>query len=336
VELQTQQQRLIAVQNQVQIDKLTLARIIGLPAGQEFRLTDSVPYAALDSVTQDQALQQAYSTRPDFLSAKAQLRAAELAHQATSAENYPSLSTNTNYGDIGSPNFGTSHGTLGFAVTLNIPIYQGTRVRADKLQADAALQQRKAEVAALEGEIDRQVRTAFFNLKSSSDLVKVAESNTDLAGQTLAQARDRFRAGLPIISKWCRRRNPWRRPISPTSTAFTLSTWQKSHWRRPSAWPSNLRCSIWNEITMTDTTPNPQSDHPNLEARPVTASVGGGRSSRRRGPGRKILLVVVLVALVVGGVLLYHHLSQWESTDDAESTGISTRSAHASPATLPA
>ena len=60
VEFQTQQQRLIAAENQVAIDKLTLARVIGLPNGQEFRLTDSVPYAALDGITQEQALQQAY------------------------------------------------------------------------------------------------------------------------------------------------------------------------------------------------------------------------------------------------------------------------------------
>lgn len=196
VELQTQQQRLIAAQNQVEIDKLTLARIMGLPVGQEFRLTDSVPYVALEGITQEQALQQAYSTRPDFLSAKAQVHAAELARQAAAAENYPSLSTDTNYGDIGSPNFSSSHGTLGFAVTLNIPIYQGSRVRADKLQADAVLRQRKAELADLEGQIDDQVRTAFFNLKSSSDLVKVTENNINLANQTLVQARDRFRAGV--------------------------------------------------------------------------------------------------------------------------------------------
>jgi outer membrane protein TolC len=196
VELQTQQQRLIAAQNQVEIDKLTLARIIGLPVGQEFRLTDSVPYAPLAGITQEQALQEAYSTRPDILSAKAQVHAAELSRQAVTAENYPSLSTNTNYGDIGSPNFGTSHGTLDFSVTLNIPIYQGSKVRADKLQADSVLQQRKAELADLEGQIDDQVRTAFLNLTSSSELVKVAENNINLADQTLVQARDRFRSGV--------------------------------------------------------------------------------------------------------------------------------------------
>ncbi|MGH9728575.1 MAG: TolC family protein [Candidatus Acidiferrales bacterium] len=196
VESQTEQQRLIAATNQLAIDKLTLARIIGLPSGQEFQLTDAVPYAPLNGITLDQALKQALLTRPDYLSAKSQVQAAELSRGAAAAENYPSLSTNTNYGDIGSPNFGASHGTFSAAVALDIPIFQGSRVRADKLQADAALEQRKAELANLGGQIDDQVRTAFYNLKSSSDLVAVARSNTELANQTLAQSRDRFAAGV--------------------------------------------------------------------------------------------------------------------------------------------
>jgi outer membrane protein TolC len=196
VELQTQQQRLIAAQNQLATDKLGLARVIGLPSGQLFQLSDSVPYAPLEGITQDQALKQAYSARPDYLSAKAQVRAAELARRAAMAENYPSLSMNTNYGDIGSPNFGTSHGTFSFAVTLNIPVFQGSSVRADKLQTDSVLERRKAELADLSGRIDDEVRTAFLNLKSSSELVAVAKSNIDLANQTLAQAQDRLRAGI--------------------------------------------------------------------------------------------------------------------------------------------
>lgn len=196
VQLQTEQQRLIAAENQLAIDKLTLARVIGLPNGQEFHLTDSVPYAPLEGISMDEALKKAYSARPDYLSAKSQVRAAELARQAATAENYPTLSTAVNSGDIGSPNFGSSHGTFSFAVTLNIPIFQGTLVRADKLAADSALEQRKAELADLEGKINDEVRTAFLNLQSSSNLVTVARSNIDLAAQTLAQAQDRFSAGV--------------------------------------------------------------------------------------------------------------------------------------------
>ncbi|HXJ96397.1 MAG TPA: TolC family protein [Terriglobia bacterium] len=196
VELQTQQQRLIAAQNQLDIDKLTLARVIGLPNGQEFQVTDAVPYAPLAEMTVDQALQQAYSMRADYLSAQSQVQAAQLALQAARAENYPSVSVNTDFGDIGSPNFATSHETFSFQAVLNIPVFQGTRVRADKLQSDSALKQRSAELEDLRGKIDSEVRTAFLNLKSSSDLVGVAKSNVDLANQTLTQAQDRFSSGV--------------------------------------------------------------------------------------------------------------------------------------------
>ncbi len=182
--------------DQLSIDKLSLARIIGLPKGQQFQATDAVPFAPLDGITLELALEQAYSTRPDYLSGRAKVRAAELARQSAAAANYPSLSTEANYGDIGSPGFARSHGTFSVALVLSVPIFQGTRVRADTLQADAALQQRKAELADLDGRIDEQVRTAFLNLTSSSDLVAVTESNIRLATRTLEQAHDRLSAGV--------------------------------------------------------------------------------------------------------------------------------------------
>lgn len=195
VELQTQRQRLIAATNQLAIDKLTLARVIGLPTGQEFTLTDAVPYSELTGVSLQEALDRAYVTRPDYASARAQVLAAELAEQAARAENYPSLSVSANYGDIGT-NFAHSHGTMTFQGTLNIPIFQGTKVRADVLQADAALKQLRSEREDLRGKIDFQVRTALLNLKSAGELVAVAKSNIELASQTLGQAQDRFTAGV--------------------------------------------------------------------------------------------------------------------------------------------
>jgi outer membrane protein TolC len=196
VELQTQQQRLIAADNQLSIDKLGLARVIGLANGQSFRLTDSVPYRALEISTLEQTLAQAYTTRPDYLAAERRVRAAELALRAAGAEDYPTGSLAADYGQIGNPNFGAAHGTYSVSVALNIPIFQGSRVRADKLQAESTLEQRRAELADLGGRIDEQVRTAFYNLRSSSELVAVAQSNVDLANETVMQAQDRFSAGV--------------------------------------------------------------------------------------------------------------------------------------------
>ena len=166
VQLQSQQQQLIAEKNQLAIDKLTLARVVGLPNGQQFDLSDKVPFSALKEIALEEALLQARATRPDYIAAKAQVRAAELSAQAAAAQNYPWVRFNANYGDIGSPNFGRSHGTFLVAGTLNIPLFLGTQVRAFKLQANTVLQDRKAQLADLDGKIDDQVRTAFFNLRS--------------------------------------------------------------------------------------------------------------------------------------------------------------------------
>jgi outer membrane protein TolC len=196
VELQTQQQRLIAAENQLSIDKLSLARAIGLANGQSFRLTDNVPYRPLEISTAEQSLTEAYTTRPDYLAAERRVRAAELALGAAKAEDYPTGSLAADYGQIGNPNFGAAHGTYSVSVALSIPIFQGSRVRADKLQAESTLEQRRAELADLSGRIDEQVRTAFYNLQSSSELVAVAQSNINLANETVVQAQDRFSAGV--------------------------------------------------------------------------------------------------------------------------------------------
>src|SRR6266566_5215125 len=195
VELQTQQQRLIAARDQQSKDMLSLARAIGLPAGQGFMLTDSVPYAPLEGVSLDKALQDAYTTRPDYLSAQLEARAALLSRKAAVAENLPTVISSANYGDIG-PNFGSSHGTFTASAGVNIPIFQGTRVKADVLEADATLQQKQAQLEDLKGHIDQDVRSAFLDLDSASELVKVAQNNMDLARETLAEAQDRFSAGV--------------------------------------------------------------------------------------------------------------------------------------------
>lgn len=195
VELQTQQQRLIAARNQLAKDKLSLARVIGLPPGQEFTLSDTATYTPLEGVTLQKALEDAYANRADYESAKALLLAAEHSRKAAVAERYPFLTTSASYGDIG-PNFASSHGTFTFAGTLSVPIFQGRRVKADIMQADAMVRRRQAEAEDLRARIDSEVRTAFLDLDSAGDLVTVATSNMNLADETLTQARDRFDAGV--------------------------------------------------------------------------------------------------------------------------------------------
>jgi len=196
VELKTRQQRLIQAKNDFAIQKLTLARVIGLAAGQQFELTDKSPYEPFNAMTLDDALQRAYASRSDFMAASATLRAAEYTKKAARAEYYPSISFSGDYGLAGTASTLATHGVFDVRGTLNIPIFQGGKVHGDELQADAQVAQARQHMENVRGQIDVDVRTAFLNLQSSAEQVEVAKSNIDLAQQTLDQSRDRFAAGV--------------------------------------------------------------------------------------------------------------------------------------------
>jgi outer membrane protein TolC len=195
VELQNRQQQLIVARNNYAKQKLALARVIGLAPGQEFTLTEKAPYAPLTAIAVEENLQRAYTTRSDYLAAVQQVRAAEHFRSAATAEHYPSLGIAANYGDIG-VNVGNSHGTFQASGTLNIPIFQGGKAHADVLQAEASLRQARQQLGDLRGRIDYEVRTALLDLAAAAEQIEVARSSVRLADETLAQARDRFTAGV--------------------------------------------------------------------------------------------------------------------------------------------
>jgi outer membrane protein TolC len=195
VELQTRQQQLIQAKNNFAIQKLTVARVIGLAPGQEFEFSDKSPYQSLDVMSVDEALRRAYASRSDYLAAMTDVRAAEYAKKAAMAGYLPSLAFNA---DIGGGGSHPSTATEVFDVrgTLSIPIFQGGSVHGDVLQADARLEQSRERLDNLRAQIDSDVRAALLNLQSSAEQVNVARSNIDLAEQTLVQSSDRFSAGV--------------------------------------------------------------------------------------------------------------------------------------------
>jgi outer membrane protein TolC len=195
VELQTRQQQLIQARNDFAIQKITVARVVGLAPGQDFDLTDKSPYQPLENMSIDDALGRAYTARSDYRAATADVRAAELSRKAAIAGYFPSLSFGAEYGTGGAH---PSDSTRVYDVrgTLSIPIFTGNRVHGDIQQADARLEQARERLDNLRAQIEADVRTVLLNLQSSAEQVKVARSNIDLADQTLTQSRDRFNAGV--------------------------------------------------------------------------------------------------------------------------------------------
>lgn len=196
VQLQTEQERLRALDADLATQKLRLARIIGLAPGQNYELTDSYTYVPLSGITEEEALQRAMSQRSDLRSASAELKGAEESLKAARAERIPSVSITGNFGAAGRTPSHQATGVYAVYGTVTIPIYEGGRIRGEIEQAAAVVQQRKAALDNLRGQVDQDVRQAFIDLNEAADEVTVAKSNVDLAHDTLNQSRDRFAAGV--------------------------------------------------------------------------------------------------------------------------------------------
>jgi outer membrane protein TolC len=194
--LQTQQQRLNSLLNDLAKQKISLARLIGLPLAQSISLTDMQPFNPMENVPGlDETIRLAWDQRPDVRAAGAQVHAAEEAHRAATSEYLPSLSLNADYGVIGI-NPAQSHGTFSVTGNLHVPIFRSGRIKADVEQASAVLAQRRAELEDIRGRAEQDVRNAQLDVNTASEQIRLAESNRHLAAETLEQAGDRFRAGL--------------------------------------------------------------------------------------------------------------------------------------------
>jgi outer membrane protein TolC len=195
VQQQTQQQRVATLDNDLAKQKINLARLTGLPPNERYEISDKVPFSAPPALTLEDALKQAFDSRPDLKAAQAQVRGADHARSAARAERLPSLALTADYGAIGI-NPAQSHGTFTVAGTLRFPIWQGGRTEGAIDQADAALDQRRAELEDLRGRIESDVRNAFLDLQASASQVELARNNQQLSRETLGLTRQRYEAGI--------------------------------------------------------------------------------------------------------------------------------------------
>lgn len=195
VQLQAQQEALIQAQNDLEKQRIALARVIGLPVRQKFRLINRVPYHPLPELELNDAYARALQTRSDYQAALAQLRAAQLSRDAAWKQRLPSFGVSGEYGVLGNTPNAMAPNWLA-AATVKIPVFEGGKIEADVRQADAILKQRQAQVDDLKARVEQEVEDAMLDLRAAAQQVEVAKTGLDYAQQALTQSHDRFGAGV--------------------------------------------------------------------------------------------------------------------------------------------
>ena len=175
---------------------LDLLRALDLPSGTRLELADSLGTAALDlPLDPDSAAAFAREHRPELAAEHARTESAHRSLGAIRAEYLPSVGVAGSYQQSGQ-HTSTLAGTYNVQLQLTVPILDGFsrqhRVKEQRLRVEV----QEIRERDLVNQVETEARQAVLDLASARQQVAIAGERLRLAEQELAQAQQRFQAGV--------------------------------------------------------------------------------------------------------------------------------------------
>ena len=189
---------LVVARNQRDRAGIDLARALGLDPATPLQLTDTLTAAlgaANTPANPDSAVALAVARRPDLAAEVARGDAARRAAAAISAERLPRIGLEADYGGNG-PTVPSSIGTGQIAVSVSLPILDGFRREGRAAEQQAVVRESAVRTRDLQQQIAADVAGAFLDLSAAAAQQTIAAERLRLAQDELAQARERFKAGV--------------------------------------------------------------------------------------------------------------------------------------------
>jgi outer membrane protein len=189
---------LIVARNELDRGRIALARALGLDPAIPLELTDTLAAtlgAADVPLEREAAVTAALAGRPDLRAEVARAAAARRTGSAIRAERLPRLDLAGDYG-VSGVRVPTALATRQIALQVTVPILDGFRREARVAEQDAVVRESQVRERDLRQQIAADVDAALLDLRSAAAQGAVAADRLRLAGEELAQARERFRAGV--------------------------------------------------------------------------------------------------------------------------------------------
>jgi len=198
VQYQNEQQRLIESRTALATSLFGLARLLSVDPHQPIELADLSEFFHTPAFSADETTERAFVERPEMKTLASQIRATELERGTAQDARVPRVALNGFWSEEGtSP--GTAIPAYNFAVSLEVPLYTGGRIRAQVAVEEIELKKLGQQQTDLCNQIAQEVRTAAAQLDAAKSEVDVANSGIDLAREEVTQALDRFHAGVANI-----------------------------------------------------------------------------------------------------------------------------------------
>ena len=194
VQLQNEKQRLIVASTQLQTSLYGLARLLNIEPNRKIELADQESFFDTPEVSTDQTLDRAYGSRPELRDVLTREQRAQLDLKTADAARLPKVSFNGLWAEQGL-NSSNAIPVYNYSANLDVPIFTGGRIQAERERASLAIRQLKQQEQEVRNRIVLDVQTSIAQLRSARRQVDVANLGIELARQEVEQSRDRFQAG---------------------------------------------------------------------------------------------------------------------------------------------
>jgi outer membrane protein TolC len=195
VQLQNEKQRVIVAHTQLDTSLYGLARLLSVDPQRPIELADQVGFFDTPDISLDRTLEKAYAARPELRAVHNEEQRAALDARSAGEERLPKVSFSGFWLEQGlTPS--TIIPAYQYQWSLDVPIFTGGRIGAERAKASLAIRQLEQQEQELRNRIALEVKTSVAQVAAARNEVTVANLGIQLARQEVDQARDRFQAGV--------------------------------------------------------------------------------------------------------------------------------------------
>jgi outer membrane protein len=194
VDVATGQLNLIIAVNNVNIFRLTINQLMGIPINTPSEIQDNLGYVHVDFDTKS-LLNEAFARRPEYRQIKARYDQADFTVKQQFRNFFPNVVAQGTYGSARSD----MNETYSYGLQLNWTIFDGGGKIALYKQAQAQRDAAQARVRDTELTIWQQVEQAYVTVQQAEEAIGAAEKGVESADENFRLSQGRFDAGVANI-----------------------------------------------------------------------------------------------------------------------------------------
>jgi len=184
----------INAKNALKIAKLNMDLMAGMTLPDSIILTDSLNIKEAE-INLDEAINNAFKSRPDFLYLQMQLENARLRLLSAKGSYFPQINASVEYGYNKMPQTDWKE-NLGAGLYLTAPIYLGGSITASVKQTEADFLQAQAQLEAKKQQISNEIKQYYLEKKEAEERILATQKLIEQSIEGLNMTLERFTAGV--------------------------------------------------------------------------------------------------------------------------------------------